>query len=128
MRQLSDAHFTPPVLDNATGFDARHRERLRFHFETTSFDDGPFEDVFLVELNNRTIRLDGARGDVLDLYLGAKQLPKRQVDLALRFASAVRIDLHAQVMIEDEVSFGVVNPDFPEQSFGVSILFDHWSI
>ena len=83
MRQLFHAYFAPAILDDATRLYRGHRKRLRFHFEAARFDDGPFEDVFLVELDNGPVWLDGARGDVLNLYLAAKQATKRQIDLAL---------------------------------------------
>src|SRR6266581_3097404 len=106
--------LTPAVFDYRAGFDGGHGERLRFYFQAASLNDRAFVDIFLLEFDDRAVRLDGASIDVFDL-VPAKVL---KIDLALRFFTAFRKNLDAHVVAENDLtSIAIIDPNFPEERF-----------
>src|ERR1051325_8629488 len=61
------SRFAPAVFDDATGFHSGHRERTCFEFQAARSDDGAIEDVFLLELDDGAVGLDGPGCDVANL-------------------------------------------------------------
>src|SRR5687768_15171218 len=55
IRRLVHPDLPPAIFDDAVGFNAGHSKRLCLHFETTGFYQGPFEHIFLLELDNGAI-------------------------------------------------------------------------
>ena len=54
-----------------------------------------------------------------------KDLAVEQIDLALRLPATLGEYFDPDVVVEDEVAFGiVVNPDLPEEGFGVRFFLD----
>ena len=67
-------HFTPAILDNRTRLDAGERERFGFDFQAAEFDDGAVKDILFLQLDDRAVGLDDARGDVLDFVQAQRSL------------------------------------------------------
>src|SRR5690349_22496300 len=114
-------NFLPLVLDDRAGLDAGKRKRLRAQLQTARFHDRLLDDVRLRELDDRTVRLDRARGDILDL----DAVEVRDVDLAVLLTAALVEDLDAHVMGENEIVLAaVVDANVPKDRFCICVWLD----
>ena len=81
--------------------------------------------ISFLQLDDRAVGLDRARGDVFDLDIAAEDFAKRDVDLAFRLATALRKDLDADVVRKDQLArFAIIHANFPEEGFGVGVTFN----
>src|SRR5438105_2321198 len=117
-------NFAPAIFDYRARLDIRQSERFGLELQAAQLHDCALKDIILIQLDYVAVGFYNARRNVLNLIMA--QI--RQINFTLRLASTLVEYLYANVIFQRKlVGLAIVNANFPEDSFGVRVLFDDGS-